>query len=284
MTVHLQVYSISDPLRHGCAEEAVRHTLRGTEVLDNCLLGYHSNGADGLVLASHVLTLVPGLRTLVAHRPGVIRPTVAARMAATASTVSGGRIDLHIVNGGAPGDQYREGDYLPHDDRYRRAHEYVGILRAVWAQTGPLSHACEFYKFDDLRPGLAPPAPARIHMGGASEAAVAFGGAHADAYLMWGEPLAAGRNRQLGFARDGEVHDDCLWMGIAAALKGLGNSAAVVGTPDRILATLQSYLDAGVDTFLISGFGGYWDPGLIPFVERMRAELTVGRATEAVGV
>ncbi len=347
--MRLQVYTYLDPFLNGQTRDAVTRTVQATEILDNCLMGYQSFAADGLILAAHSLTLNDKLNALVAHRPGVIQPTVAARMAATVSATSGGRLDLHIVNGGAPGDQYREGDYLPHDDRYRRAHEYVQILRAVWASTEPVSHQGEFYRFEDLRPGQKPAGDIRIHMGGASPAALEFGGAHADVYLMWGEPLAgvreraaaieaaataagrarprlslslrlylgdtdeqawelarsepayqaflskgavvsdrahsedAGRNRQLEFARANEVHDDCLWMGIVAALRGLGNAAAVVGTEDRIMATLQNYVDAGIDTFLVAGVGGYWSPELAPFIERMRDELVLGRHPQPAG-
>ena len=62
-------------------------------------------------------------------------------------------------------------------------------------------------------------------------------------------------------------------MGIVAAMNGLGNSAALVGTDDQVMAALRGYRDIGVDTFLISGSGGEWHEGLAPYVERMRREL-----------
>ena len=223
------------------------------------------------------------------------------------------------------------------DDRYRRAHEYVDVMRKVWAAEEPFSHDGDFYKFDDVRPNEMKTDNIRVHMGGASEAALAFGAAQADVYMLWGEPLQqvrerivaiedrscrqvgrppgqlslrlrhrnrrsgwsrhitdpayqrfiakgaevssrdhaedAGRTRQLQIAREGEMHDDCLWMGIVAAMNGLGNASALVGTEDRVMASLKAYRDVGVDTFLVAGDLGNWQPDLAPVVARMRREL-----------
>ncbi|MCW2584070.1 MAG: hypothetical protein JWQ53_2860 [Klenkia sp.] len=335
----LEVYSYLTPTEHGPTLADVQRSVDEVAGLDRVLIGYHSFGPDGIVLGSTALTHSDQLNVLIAHRPGVVQPTVAARELATMSLVSGGRVDVHVINGGAPGDQYREGDYLGHDDRYRRADEYVDLLRRTWTATEPWSHEGEFYKVEDVRPNEMHDPQIRVHMGGASEAALTFGAARADVYMLWGEPLAevgqriqaieekaasfgrprprislslrlyvadtddqawetaksdpayqkylakgagvtdrdhaqdAGRNRQLAVARAGERHDDCLWMGIVAALHGLGNAAALVGTEDRVMRTLAAYRELGVDTFLVAGDGGNWRPELAPTVERMRREL-----------
>jgi alkanesulfonate monooxygenase len=83
----------------------------------------------------------------------------------------------------------------------------------------------------------------------------------------------AGRNRQLKVAQAGEVHDDCVWTGIVAAMNGLGNSSALVGTEDRVMKALAAYREMGIDTFLISGMGGEWDNALAPTADRIRREL-----------
>lgn len=337
---HLEVYSYLSPTEHGGTYDHLRRSVDGVAGLDRVLIGYHSFGPDSLILAAASMTHAPGLNVLTAHRPGVVQPTVTARMISTLNSLSSGRNDLHIVTGGAPGDQLREGDYLGHDDRYRRAAEYVDVLRACWAAEEPFSHEGEFYKVEDVRPNEMQLArPVRIHMGGASPAALEFGASKADVYMLWGEPISdvrdridliektaqkygrprprislslrlyigptdeqawesavadpayqkwldkggnvtdrdhaedAGRNRQLEVARRGERHDDCLWMGIVAALNGLGNAAALVGTEDRVMETLAAYREAGVDTFLISGELGHWRPELVPVVDRMKREL-----------
>ncbi|MGM7668067.1 LLM class flavin-dependent oxidoreductase [Microbacterium sp. A93] len=335
----LEIYSYLSPTTFGHSIEAVQEGSAAVSGLDRALIGYHSFGPDNIVLAALVLAANPDLNVLLAHRPGVIEPPVAARMISTLSRVSDGRVDLHVLAGGAPGDQLREGDYLSHDDRYRRAGEYVDALQQIWAAESPVSHDGEFYKFEDARPNEMKAADIRIHMGGASGAGLEFGAAKADVYMLWGEPLEevrarieeittkaaeygrprprislslrlylgeteeaawtlarsesayqkfvargsevstrlhaedAGRNRQLKVAQRGEVHDDCLWMGLVSAMNGLGNASALVGTEQRVMDSLRQYRDLGVDTFLISGKGGEWDQSLAPLADRMRREL-----------
>jgi alkanesulfonate monooxygenase len=339
----LEIYSYLSPTAEGASLGDIARVVSRVDALDRVLIGYHSFGPDGIVLASSTVTLNRDVNVLIAHRPGVIQPTVAARMLATVNRISDGRADVHIVTGGAPGDQYREGDYLGHDDRYRRAGEYVDVLRDVWSAQESFSHEGEFYKFEDVRPNEMKPESLRVHMGGASAAALDFGAAKCDVYMLWGEPLAevadridaieqkaaeygrprprislslrlyiaetderaweiamadpayqkwlakgggvtdrdhaedAGRNRQLALARAGEIHDDCLWMGIVGAMNGLGNAAALVGTEDRVMETLRQYWDLGVDTFLLAGELGEWNASLAPTVERMRREFAGDR-------
>lgn len=335
----LEIYSYLTPTTFGQSLEEIRAGSATVSGLDRALIGYHSFGPDNIVLAALVLAANPELNVLIAHRPGVIEPPVAARMIGTLSRVSDGRIDVHVLAGGAPGDQLREGDYLGHDDRYRRAHEYVDALKQIWAAETPVSHEGEFYKYEDTRPNEMKADEIRIHMGGASGAGLEFGAAKADVYMLWGEPLEevrsrieeitakaesygrptprislslrlylgeteeeawalarsepayqkfiergaevstrvhaedAGRNRQLKVAQEAEVHDDCLWMGLVAAMNGLGNASALVGTEDRVMKSLRAYRALGVDTFLISGKGGDWNQSLAPFADRMRREL-----------
>jgi alkanesulfonate monooxygenase len=335
---HLEIYSYLSPAAAGQSLTDIQGCAAGVTGLDRALIGYHSWGPDGLILSALTLAANDDLGVLIAHRPGVIAPTVAARMLATLSRASSGRADVHVLAGGAPGDQLREGDYVGHDDRYRRASEYVDVLREVWGAESPVSHEGEFYKFEDARPLDMPAQNVRIHMGGASGAALEFGASKADVFMLWGEPqddvharireieekaagygsprprislslrlylgeteseawdLArsepayqkfvakgaevstrvhaedAGRNRQLAVAQKGEVHDDCLWMGLVAAMNGLGNASALVGTEDRVMETLAAYREMGVETFLISAFGGEWSNQLAPIADRMRRE------------
>ena len=58
---------------------------------------------------------------LVAFRPGLQSPTLAAQMAATFQRVSGGRLLLNVVTGGDDVEQRRFGDHLGKRERYARA-------------------------------------------------------------------------------------------------------------------------------------------------------------------
>jgi alkanesulfonate monooxygenase len=162
---------------------------------DRVLIGYFSNAPDGFVIATDVLGHTERLGVLLAHRPGFVAPTVAARKLATVDQFSDGRLALHVVSGGSDVDQRKDGDYLDHDARYRRTDEYLEILRAIWTASEPIDHAGEFYRFEGASPDVgcrqAPHIP--IYFGGSSDSAVEVAARHADVYAMWGEPLAEAR-------------------------------------------------------------------------------------------
>ncbi len=163
---------------------------------DRVLIGYYSTGPDGWSIASHAAAHTERLHMLVAHRPGFVAPTLAARKAITLDHLTGGRISLNIVTGGSDEDQARDGDWTTKDERYRRTDEYLDVLKKVWTSDAPFDHEGTFYRikggFSDAKP-VQPTIP--LYFGGASGAAVPVGAKHADVYMLWGEPLAAVKER-----------------------------------------------------------------------------------------
>ncbi|MFT4306236.1 MAG: LLM class flavin-dependent oxidoreductase [Microbacterium sp.] len=159
---------------------------------DYTLVPYASAGADQYVLAATVLAATERLKTVVAVRPNTAFPTVAAQGLASLDQLSGGRSIVHIISGSSDQEQARQGDYLDKEARYRRSTEFVRVLREVWTRTEPFSHHGEFYDFDDFGPGYATfsGGPLPVSLGGSSEFAYAAGGAEADIFALWGEPLA----------------------------------------------------------------------------------------------
>ncbi|MGH2585690.1 MAG: LLM class flavin-dependent oxidoreductase, partial [Dehalococcoidia bacterium] len=99
---------------------------------DRVLIGYGSAGPDGFSVASYAASDTERLGFLIAHRPGFVVPTLAARKAATLDHFTGGRVALHIITGGSDAEQQRDGDWLDHDARYRRTDEYLEVVRRVW--------------------------------------------------------------------------------------------------------------------------------------------------------
>jgi alkanesulfonate monooxygenase len=164
---------------------------------DKVLVGYTSTAADGFLVASYAASHTERLAYLIAHRPGFVAPTLAARKAATLDQFTGGRVALHIITGGSDADQAKDGDWLDHDTRYRRTDEYLGLLRRVWTEERPFDHAGEFYRlanaYSEIKPVQKPHIP--LYFGGASDAAHAIGARHCDVYMLWGEPLAAVKQR-----------------------------------------------------------------------------------------
>lgn len=159
---------------------------------DRVLVGYWSNGPDGLLVGSTAAAATQRLCLMIAHRPGFVAPTLAARQFATLDQLTGGRVAIHIISGGDDADQRKDGDTLAHDARYARTDEYVEILRKLWTATGPLDHTGRHYSFEgatsEVLPLQRPHIP--IYFGGSSPAALEVAGRHADVYALWGEPLA----------------------------------------------------------------------------------------------
>ncbi|MEJ0016686.1 MAG: LLM class flavin-dependent oxidoreductase [Acetobacteraceae bacterium] len=159
---------------------------------DRVLVGYFSDGPDGFLLASLAASYTERLGFLLAHRPGFVAPTLAARKFATLDQVTGGRAAIHVISGGDDTDQFRDGDTLPKDERYARTDEYLHILKRIWTETGPVDHEGQYYRFAGASTAMrcvqSPRIP--IYFGGASEAAIAVAGRHADVYALWGETHA----------------------------------------------------------------------------------------------
>jgi alkanesulfonate monooxygenase len=125
------------------------------------------------------------MEILVAHRPGFINPGLFSQMCASADQFGDGRLALNIVTAGAPGDMEQFGDVLDHDARYRRAGEFVTILKALWTQP-ELTFDGEFYCMQNARMEYKPTRPGGppFFLAGASEAAIDMAARQADVYMM----------------------------------------------------------------------------------------------------
>jgi alkanesulfonate monooxygenase len=159
---------------------------------DRVLIGYSSSQPDGLQVAAYAAAQTERLSFLVAHRPGFVAPTVAARAFATLDTLVGGRIAVHVITGGSDGEQRRDGDYLAKDERYDRTDEYLDVLKLAWTSSGPFSYSGRYYQVEDSHSDVRSPQSPRLplYFGGSSPAACRVGGKHADVFALWGEPLA----------------------------------------------------------------------------------------------
>jgi alkanesulfonate monooxygenase len=165
---------------------------------DRVLIGYGAVAPEGWAVAASVLQNTTQLKVLVAHRPGFVQPVLLARMAATLDHLTGGgRIAIHFITGGDEADQKREGDFVPHDARYRRTGETMGILRRIWSEDAPFDFEGEFFRYEGAFSSVKPITPGGIplYFAGASPPAIAIGAAQADVYAFWGEPRAAVASR-----------------------------------------------------------------------------------------
>ncbi|MER5777013.1 LLM class flavin-dependent oxidoreductase [Streptomyces sp. NPDC002039] len=158
---------------------------------DRVLFAYGSGSPDPAPAAAYIASRLDRLQILLAHRPNVSYPTFAAKTFATLDQISEGRLAVHFITGGNDHEQGREGDTLTKDERYARTLEYIRIVKKIWTSREPFDHDGEHYRFHDFASDVFPvqqPRPA-VSFGGSSDAAYAAGGAEADIYCLWGEPL-----------------------------------------------------------------------------------------------
>ncbi|MFG2911646.1 LLM class flavin-dependent oxidoreductase [Kitasatospora sp. NPDC048298] len=159
---------------------------------DRVLFAYGAGTPEPAAAAAYLASHLERLQILLAHRPNVSYPTFAAKTFATLDQISDGRLTVHFITGGNDHEQQREGDFLTKDQRYERTREYIGIVKKAWTSREPFDHEGPHYRFNDFVSDVFPvqqPRPA-VSFGGSSDAAYAAGGAEADIYCLWGEPLA----------------------------------------------------------------------------------------------
>ncbi|MFE7156440.1 LLM class flavin-dependent oxidoreductase [Streptomyces sp. NPDC057636] len=157
---------------------------------DRVLVAHSSASPDGFTVADQILTHTDRLGVLLAHRPGFVAPTLAARKYATLDAFHPGRVALHVITGGDDADQARDGDFSDKPTRYRRTDDYLDVVRKEWTATEPFDHEGEFYRVKGGYSAVRPATPVPVYFGGASADAVRVGAKHADVYAFWGEPLA----------------------------------------------------------------------------------------------
>jgi alkanesulfonate monooxygenase len=168
---------------------------------DLALVGYSSSSAEGFLVALRAAAHTKRLGYLIAHRPGFVAPTLMARKIATFDHLTDGRLAVHIITGKSDEEQQGDGDFSPKTERYRRASEYLELMKLTWASEGPFDFAGEFYRVkgaaSDVRPLQQPHPP--LFFGGASDGALEMGAKLCDVYAIYAEPLASTRERIASF-------------------------------------------------------------------------------------
>lgn len=186
---------------------------------DGVLLPTGRSCEDAWVTASALIGFTQRLKFLVAVRPGLTAPSLAARMAATFDRLSGGRLLINVVTGGDPTELDGDGIFHTHDERYEITDEFLRIWRGI------LSGAHEGASFDfngkyltvkggkQLYPTVQRPHPP-LWFGGSSPAAHELAAEQVDVYLTWGEPPAAVAEKIADMRRSAAAHGRTLRFGI----------------------------------------------------------------------
>ncbi|MCY1503163.1 Alkanesulfonate monooxygenase [compost metagenome] len=143
-------------------------------------------------MAASLIPVTQRLKFLVALRPGIISPTVAARQAATLDRLSGGRALFNLVTGGDPEELAADGLHLNHAERYEASVEFTRIWRRV-LEGETVDYDGKHIQVKGAKlfyPPLQQPRPP-LYFGGSSEAAQDLAAEQVELYLTWGEPPAA---------------------------------------------------------------------------------------------
>lgn len=145
---------------------------------------------DAWVATAMLSSVSERLGFLVAFRPDSVAPYLAAQMAGTFQTLSGGRLLLNVVTGGEDHEQRMYGDFLDKEERYARADEFLTIVRGLWAGE-TVTFQGRHLAVEEATLAQRPDPVPDIYFGGSSPAGIAVAAKHADVYLTWGEPPAA---------------------------------------------------------------------------------------------
>ena len=150
---------------------------------------------DPWVVASSLIGATQRLKFLVAVRPGLHQPALAARMAASFDRLSGGRLLVNLVTGGDRAELEGDGVFLDHAARYEQSAEFIRIWREIIAR----SHEGQAFDYDGehlqvkgaklLFPSVQQPHPP-VWFGGSSQAAHELAAEQVERYLTWGETPA----------------------------------------------------------------------------------------------
>ena len=144
---------------------------------------------DSWVVASSLIPATERLRFLIAVRPGLISPTVAARMAATLDRLSGGRLLVNVVAGGDPEELAGDGLFLDHDARYHCAGEFLTVWRKLM-EGETVDFEGKYIHVSGAKlafPPIQKPYPP-LFFGGSSAAGHELAAEQIDRYLTWAEP------------------------------------------------------------------------------------------------
>lgn len=193
---------------------------------------------DAWLTTAMLTEVTETLKFLVAFRPGLLSPTLAAQMAATFQRHSRGRLLLNVVVGGEAHEQRAYGDFESKEERYARCDEFLQIVRSLW-RGEPVDFAGRHLRVERARiPRVPDPIPP-LYFGGSSEAAGPVAARHSDVYLTWGEPLEAVAAKLDWIRKLSQDARRTLRFGIRLHVITRDSSEAAWAEAERLLAALD---------------------------------------------
>lgn len=211
----------------------------------------YQHESTGFSLA--LLLATERLKVIAAVHPGLWHPGVLAKFGATADHLSNGRFAVNVVSGWFKGEFTALGEpWLEHDERYRRAEEFIRALRQIWTEDHT-ELAGDFYRLRDFslkpKPLNTPERPhPEIFQGGNSTAARAMAGRVSDWYFSNGKDFD-GVTEQIN-----DVRKSAAEAGRPAPKFGLNGFLIARDTEAEARDTLREII-AKADHEAVAGFG-----------------------------
>lgn len=136
-----------------------------------------------------LLAATERLKVIAAVHPGQWPPHILAKLAATAQELHDNRLALNVVSGWFKKEYTELGlAWLDHEERYRRAEEFIEVLRGLWEEDG-FTYRGDFYRTREVSFRPQPQVHPEIFQGGNSTSARAMAGRLSDWYFMNGNTI-----------------------------------------------------------------------------------------------
>jgi len=119
--------------------------------IDSVLVDLNFAKPDPVALTTALAVRTASLKFIVAARSGLLSPTLLTQQINTVSTLAPGRVSLNIVAGHSPAEQRTYGDFLPHDERYRRTDEFLAICHGLWERSGGVTFSGQYFRTEDAK-------------------------------------------------------------------------------------------------------------------------------------
>jgi alkanesulfonate monooxygenase len=127
--------------------------------IESLLISFSRYEPDPFMVACALGLATKKLKFIAAYRSGLMKPTTFVQQVNSLSALLNGRLALNIVAGSSTAEQRGYGDYLPHDERYARAEEFLAVCNSFWRAEGEIDFEGKYYQVEQGKlhtPFLAP--------------------------------------------------------------------------------------------------------------------------------
>lgn len=195
---------------------------------------------DAWLVAASMIPVTQRLKFLVALRPSVISPTVAARQAATLDRLSNGRALFNLVTGSDPQELAADGVFLDHTERYEASAEFTHIWRRL-LEGETVDFDGKYQKVQGAKllfPPVQQPRPP-LYFGGSSDVAQELAAEQVDLYLTWGEPPEQVKEKIAQVREKAAKHGRKVRFGIRLHVIVRETNAEAWAAADRLISRLD---------------------------------------------